>query len=358
MSDAVTHLLAELVRIPSTSGNESSLADYVLAWLGARGVDAVRLGDNVVAEIARGRGARLMLNSHLDTVPASDGWLDDPFDVEWRDGRLVGLGANDAKASGAAMLAALVDVANEGAAGSFRGTLQLVLTACEETTNRGMGEVLDALGRPDMAVTGEPTGLAVVRTQAGLGVLRAVWEGRSCHAAHALTVDHENALLAAARALADWEPAWCLGAPHALIGPTTIVPTTFVAGERRNVVPSRAEAVFDVRLAPPTTARDAADALARRLPTARIEILSERLPPVETPADHPLVLAALRATGDAAAIGSPTLSDMALLAGVPAIKCGPGETRRSHTPNEFVTRDELSAAHAVYRSLALLALAT
>jgi acetylornithine deacetylase len=97
------------------------------------------------------------------------------------------------------------------------------------------------------------------------------------------------------------------------------------------------------------------------LPGASIEVHSERLKPVETPADHPLVRAALACAGKRAAVGSSTLSDMALLAGIPAVKCGPGETARSHTPDEYVLLDELEAGAACYARLAregLLALAT
>src|SRR5690606_13045048 len=103
------------------------------------------------------------------------------------------------------------------------------------------------------------------------------------------------------------------------------------------------EAVIDVRLAPPLTAGDAVAMLAARLPHATVAIRSERLRAVETGEDHPLVRRALEAAGRSAAIGSTTLSDMAFLGAVPAIKCGPGETARSHTPDEFVRRDEVLA---------------
>jgi acetylornithine deacetylase len=87
------------------------------------------------------------------------------------------------------------------------------------------------------------------------------------------------------------------------------------------------------------------------LPSASIEIHSERLKPVETAAEHPLVRAALNSAGRTAAIGSNTLSDMALLARIPAVKCGPGETARSHTPDEFVLQEELEAGAAFYARL-------
>ena len=341
-------LLLELVRTPSVSGDEDALAELVLDKLAEWSIDGQRIGGSLVATMTRGTGPRLFFNSHLDTVPAGEGWNEDPWDVDWKDGRLTGLGANDAKGSVAAMLHMLWRMRGT----AFNGTVQVALTACEETTNAGMTEVLEALGQPDLAVTGEPTGLEVVRTQAGLGVLKATWRGKACHAAHAVRVEHSNAMLTAARELAQLESAWTLEPQHPLIGSTTLVPTTLHAGERRNVVPDLAVAHFDVRLAPPMTARDVSAQLAERLPQAEVEILSDRLPAVETDADHPLVVAALAATGKPAAVGSPTLSDMALLEGVPSVKCGPGQTVRSHTPNEYLEESELTSACDAYFDLA------
>jgi acetylornithine deacetylase len=87
------------------------------------------------------------------------------------------------------------------------------------------------------------------------------------------------------------------------------------------------------------------------LPGAEVTILSERLKPFETAEAHALVQAALRCAGRTATLGSMTLSDMALLAGTPAVKCGPGETARSHTADEFVLASELEAGAAFYAKL-------
>jgi acetylornithine deacetylase len=133
------------------------------------------------------------------------------------------------------------------------------------------------------------------------------------------------------------------------------------AGERHNVVPDRALATFDARLAPPHRAEEVAELLGARLRGARVSVRSARLRPIETAEDHPLIRAALACAGKSRAVGSSTLSDMALLQGVPCVKCGPGETARSHTPDEFVLRSELEAGVAFYRAVvpaALEALAT
>jgi acetylornithine deacetylase len=282
-----------------------------------------------------------------------EGWTREPLAPVWEGGRLYGRGANDAKASAAAMIAAAATLAESDA---WSGRVWLALNACEETSNAGMADALQHIGPVDGAVVGEPTGLEVVRAQSGLAVVVATWAGRSCHAAHVERVEHENALLLASAELARTAPHLVLDGEHPLLGKSTVVATVLRAGERHNVVPDRAEAVFDARLAPPHTAADVVRALAAAMPGAELRVRSERLRPFETAEDHPLVRAALESAGRERAIGSATMSDMALLQGVPAVKCGPGQTSRSHTPDEFVLASEVEAGEAFYSAFAPAAL--
>jgi len=348
-------LLSALVEVPSPSGEEAACADLVVSFCRASGLSVERVGQSLLIRLGCADGPRLLLVSHLDTVPAGDGWDADPHDGAWRSDRLVARGANDAKASVASMLW----TARTLRATELEGELLLALTACEETSNAGMTAVLEHLSgtEVDGAVVGEPTGLEVVRAQAGLVVLEADWSGESCHAAHVAYVEHENALVVAAEELSAFGPFRTVGAEHELIGTSTIAPTVFTSGARHNVVPCAARAVFDARLAPPVDAQACVRLLESRLPRAEIRVRSQRLRAVDTPANHPLVRASLEAAGRARAIGSNTLSDMALLAGIPAVKCGPGETQRSHTRNEYVTAGEVRAGVGFYTALVPLALA-
>lgn len=346
-------LLSALVGIPSQSGSEQAIADYVMELLATWKLDAERVGHSVVARVELGAGPRFRMLSHLDTVPVGANWTKDPLAAVWEGERLYGRGSNDAKASVVAMLFALKACAE---ARSGKGTLELTLNECEETNNSGMAKVLERLGFPDGAVTGEPTGLEVVRAQSGLAVLTAEWGGRSCHAAHVARVEHDNALVKAAAEIVRAGPWMKLEGEHPLLGASTVATTVFKSGERHNVVPDKAEAVFDARLSPAHSAEDALQSLAHRMPNAKLAVRSARLKPFETAEDHPLVQAALAATGRTRAIGSSTMSDMALLQGVPAIKCGPGETARSHTPDEYVLKSELEAGVAFYTRLCPAAL--
>jgi acetylornithine deacetylase len=350
---SVITLLEELVAIASPSGDEGAAATYVVDHLRAHGVEAEHLGETVLARVTLGSGGpRVLLNSHLDTVPVGEGWTRKPLG-EWDGDRLYGRGSNDAKASAASMTWAVCDLARSAAdIKDVSGEVWLALTACEETSNAGMHAVVEREGSFDAAVTGEPTGLEVVRSQSGLAVLVARWTGRSCHAAHVARVDHDNALAKAAAELASVTPFVTLDGEHELLGPSTVVPSVFTSGARHNVVPDLAEVVFDARIAPPHTAQEVAELLSARMPQAEVRIRSDRLVPVEAAADHPVVQAALRSAGREEAIGSATMSDMALLSGTPSVKCGPGQTVRSHTTDEFVLRSEVEAGAAFYRKFA------
>jgi acetylornithine deacetylase len=165
-------------------------------------------------------------------------------------------------------------------------------------------------------------------------------------------------LTQAAGDLAGFPEPHALGGEHPLLGPSTLTPTVLHTGDRHNKVPDLAEAVFDARLAAPHDADECIELLRGLLPNAELDVRSRRLTAVETAEDHPLVVAALRHAGRDAAIGSNTLSDMVLLPGGAAVKCGPGETARSHTPNEYVTRAELGAGAEFYQALVSECLST
>src|SRR6185295_2716234 len=106
------------------------------------GVAPQRLGDSLLM-VTGGNGGGgeakplLLLDTHLDTVPPVDGWTRDPFAAEAVDGRVYGLGSNDAKASVAAMTAAFLALAAE----RLPFDLGLALVEGEETRGTGTQRV-------------------------------------------------------------------------------------------------------------------------------------------------------------------------------------------------------------------------
>lgn len=347
-------LLSRLVEVPSPSGEEQAIFERTSELCDLLGLSSERIGDSLLVRVGSGE-TRILLNSHYDTVPVGQGWDGDPYNATWQAGKLVARGANDAKSSVAAMLWAAAQLVKHGT--SLAGELLVAITAQEETKNAGMGDILEAIGMPDLAVTGEPTGLEVVRAQSGLAILVAEWSGKSCHAAHVAAVENQSALHLACTEIAQLPESLRLPDEHPLLGISTIAPTVLRSGERHNTIPDEASLVFDARLAPPYTGEDCRELLGKLLPSATIRCRSDRLRARETEQSHALVQCGLKAAGKQSAIGSRTLSDMALLAGIPAIKCGPGETARSHTANEWVTEEELLAGCQFYESLVPAALA-
>ncbi len=350
----VLALHREIVEIPSVSGSEAALADALHDRLSAAGVTVERIEGSLYAECGDADGPLVLFDTHLDTVPPAAGWSRDPYRAERSDGRVYGLGSNDAKASVAAMVCAFLSVVD--APLPFR--LGLALVEGEETRSIGTERVLAWLAArgtvPAMAVLGEPTGLDIATAQKGLMVLELVAQGDACHAAHAVALGARNAARQLARDLVALDVV-DLGPPHPELGPTTLEPTVVRAGEARNAVPGLATAILDVRSTPALPHEEIVARLRRTL-ASDVRVLSDRLRPRATPDDAPLVRAARRARPRARCFASPTLSDMALLPlepFVPAIKCGPGETRRSHTADEFVLESELRDGEAFYRALIL-----
>ena len=355
----VLDLHADLVRIPSLSHQEAAAADYVEAWARAvPGLAVGRLDDNVWASLGDGDDV-LLLASHLDVVPPSADHPYPPFEPTRVDGRVYGRGAVDAKASGAAMLAALERLARSDWRPPPTGRLVVALTACEETGGGYNGlETLRAevFGRelPDVsaALVGEPTELRPCLAQKGLLILTAVATGRTAHAARAHLGD--NAITRAARDLLALE-ALTFDRSDPLLGRPTATATMVEAGTAKNVVPDRCTVTLDVRSTPAYTHAELAALVAGRL-ESRVEVYSDRLVPCATPADARVARAvadALTELGlDAEPFGSPTASDWIFLADVPAVKLGPGRSELSHTADEHVEVDQLTRAVDVYTQAA------
>ncbi|HEX9668323.1 MAG TPA: M20/M25/M40 family metallo-hydrolase, partial [Thermoanaerobaculia bacterium] len=307
-----------LVEVPSVSGQEAAAADLVEGRLRRYGLAPLRLGDTLLV-LAGGATDEprpvLLLDTHLDTVPPVPGWTRDPWQAAVEDCRVYGLGANDAKASAAAMTAAFLAFRNV----ELPFTLALALVEGEETRGTGTQAVLAELARRGLplegAVIGEPTGLDLALAQKGLLVLELVARGDACHAAHAAALGAANAARRLARDLVALEGI-DFGPPHERLGAITLEPTEVRAGTARNVLPGEATAVLDVRTTPVLPSAEVVRRVERAV-AGEVRVLSDRLRPRETAADAALVEAGRRARPEARLVGSPTLSDMALLDGVP-----------------------------------------
>ncbi len=344
--------LGQLVSIRSVSRQEHAAADFVATVLRQAGLEVQRAGNNVWCEVGDAPRPRLLLNSHLDTVPPGNGWSADPWTPRREDGRVIGLGANDAKGCVTAMIAAATRIGAAIQRGTrFGGTLVLALTAEEEISGQGLATILGHLRPLDAALVGEPTGLTPMIAQRGLLVLRGIARGHTRHPANTPLETADNAIQNAAddlRRLRDFD--W--GGAHPLLGRCHGHVTRIGGGVANNVIPDACEFTLDIRTVPTETHAALFDRLRAAL-ASELVIHSERLEPIETSPDTPIVQAVLRALPGSKPAGSPAMSDMVFLRGVPAVKFGPGQSVRSHTPDEYLTDVELQAGADAYERVAL-----
>ncbi|RMH59841.1 MAG: M20/M25/M40 family metallo-hydrolase [Bacteroidetes bacterium] len=343
----VLDLLKHLVRFPSLSRQEGPVADFVEHYLQEAGLPTGRLGDNVYGWLGEGED-RLLLNSHLDVVPPSEDHPFDPFEPVERDGQVYGRGTVDAKASGAAMLTAVLDLARQG----WRppgGQVIVALTACEETggADNGLQNLRPHLPPLRAALVGEPTQMRPCVSQGGLLILRLEAHGRSAHAARSHL--GENAIYKAMRDLQRLE-AFRFDRADPYLGPPTVTPTVIEGGSARNMVPDRCTVYLDVRTNASYT-HDELTALLSDILESEVHVHSKRLIPVATDPSERIVQACLAALPGVEPIGSPTMSDWLFLHDIPTVKIGPGLSERSHTAHEHIAVADLEAAVPVYQRI-------
>ncbi|MGE0352658.1 MAG: M20/M25/M40 family metallo-hydrolase [Gemmatimonadales bacterium] len=347
-------LLRDLVATPSVSGSEAEAAGLAAVTARGFGLDVVQDDAGVRAEVrGRGTGPTLAFVTHLDTVPPGEGWTRDPFTPAVEDGRLYGRGSGDAKASVSAMLCAARDVAARG--GPARGRLLVILGLGEETRNTSMPRAVAASGPIEAAIIGEPTNLDFAVAQRGLMMVDLVARGTQRHAGYAAEGGFTNSIVELARDIARLD-SLARDRPHPVLGHPTITVTMLEAGVSRNVTPPQARAVVDVRSTPAWSHLELAGAMRAGL-ESEVVVTSDRLVPCETPGHSRLLplLQELRPAGRA--YGSPTCSDWVFLRESDGVKCGPGTSRRSHTPDECVDLSEVTEARSLYAELAMRYLA-
>lgn len=360
IADDPVALLRSLIAIPSLSTEEAAAADLIESVGQAAGVDVWRTDDNVVLSVGDG-DRTLLLNSHLDVVPPSDGHRFAPFDPVIDHGWLYGRGSVDAKASGAAMTSALLSMAETGGVPTG-GRVMVALTACEE--GGGMYNGLKAI-RPDLpditaAVIGEPTGLVPCVAQKGLLILKIHAHGTAAHAGrpHLGT----NAILRAMNALREVD-AITLERSDPHLGACTLTPTTIEGGTARNAVPDHCVFAVDIRSTPAYTHEEIIKVVRERLAPLdgiEVEVYSNRFFPCATPSTpdgDALLSAALSAAESVHSqpvepFGSPTASDWIFIRDLPAVKLGPGNSDLSHTANERIRVEDVHKAKTVYQNLA------
>ena len=337
-----TELLKKLIRIPSISREEGLCADLIENYIAENGYTVSRLKNNVWT-IASGFDANrptLLLNSHIDTVKPVDGWTFDPFIPTEKDGKIYGLGSNDAGASVVALLHTFFLLSQE----NQPYNLIFSATAEEELSGKdGIELLLKELPKIDFAIVGEPTNMQLAVAEKGLMVLDCTAHGKAGHAARN---EGENAIY---KALADieWFRNYRFPNVSEFLGEVKMSVTQINAGTQHNVVPDRCTFVVDIRSNELYSNEEILEEIKKHISCDAVP-RSTRLSSSATPLNHPIIVKA-KETGREI-FGSPTLSDQALMP-FPSVKIGPGKSSRSHTADEFVEIKEIEQGISVYYEL-------
>jgi acetylornithine deacetylase len=349
LEDSALDLLKALIRTPSFSREEGPVADIVSAWLTTRDIPHHRCLHNLFARNLHFDPARptLLLNSHHDTVKPSRGWTLDPFEPLEKDGKMHGLGSNDA---GGPLVSLLATFAHFHGRTDLTHNLVVAATAEEEVSgSQGVEHLLldpaflDLLqGSPITgAIVGEPTRMEMAVSEMGLLVVDALAQGRSGHAARE---EGDNAIYHAMDDIRWLQSQPLDRASETLARCRTSVTVVNTENRAHNVVPDKCAFVVDIRVNDRYTFEEVLEILRKGM-RSDIRPRSTRLRPTSIPNNHPLVQAGLRL--GRSCYGSPTTSDKALMP-FPALKMGPGDSARSHTADEYILTQEVRDGIGLY----------
>lgn len=326
-------LLCQLIETQSFSSEEDKTAEIIFNFLKDNGATPQRQDNNVYA-IHPGYDESkktILLNSHHDTVKFGKSWTYDPLKATIEGDRLTGLGSNDAGASAVSLLATFVNYLNE----DLPFNLIVAITAEEESSGSlNVGSLLPSLPKIDLGIVGEPTKMDMAIAERGLIVFDVTAKGKTGHAARNEGV---NAIYEALDII-NWFKTYEFENVSDLLGPVKMTVTQINAGKQHNVVPDECVMVVDCRVNELYTNEQVADTIIKALPQADVKPRSLRLNSSRISIDHPIVQKGI-ALG-CSTYGSPTMSDQTMMP-FDTIKIGPGDSARSHTPDEYILISEI-----------------
>lgn len=326
-------LLKSLIRTPSFSREEEETATIIAQFFTAKGIVPYRKANNiwVYNKWYSNDKPTILLNSHHDTVKPNTGYTRDPFSPDIVDGKLYGLGSNDAGGCLVSLIATFLHFYEDK---DLKYNFCLAATAEEEISGKcGIESIVSDLGTLDFAIVGEPTLMDLAISEKGLMVLDCTAHGISGHAARD---EGENALY---NALADieWFRSYQFERESNKLGPIKMSVTMIQSGVQHNVVPATCDYVVDVRTTDAYSNEETLEIIKLHV-QSDVHARSTRLNSSSIPEDHPLVLSGVSLGKKT--YGSPTMSDQALLR-IPSVKLGPGFSGRSHMADEFIFLDEI-----------------
>lgn len=333
-------LLKQLITIQSFSKEEDRTADKIEQFLQQRNIKTHRKLNNIWAYNKHFDAAKptLLLNSHHDTVKPNSGYTRDPYDAAVEDGKLYGLGSNDAGGCLVSLIATFLYFYDQE---GLSYNICLATTAEEEISgNNGLECVLPDLGELEFAVVGEPTQMNLAIAERGLLVLDCTSIGKAGHAARE---EGDNAIYKALKDI-EWFRNYRFSKVSDVFGPLKMTVTIINSGSQHNVVPASCTFTVDVRVTDAYTNEEVLKIIRTNV-DCDVKPRSVRLKPSSIDKEHPLVQAGIKL--GRTTYGSPTTSDQALLS-IPSVKVGPGDSARSHMADEYVFVNEIAEGIELY----------
>lgn len=341
-ADAII-LLKELIAIPSFSKDEKATADLLENHLKLQDIIPNRIVNNVWAKTKHydSNKPTLLLNSHHDTVKPNAGYTSNPFEPVEKDGKLFGLGSNDAGGSLVSLLSVFLYFREK----NLPFNIIFAASAEEEISGKnGIEALIPHLPSIDFALVGEPTKMQMAVAEKGLMVLDCKNTGVAGHAARD---EGENAIYLAIKDIS-WFREFQFPKVSEFLGSVHMAVTSMeTPNKAHNMVPDTCRFIVDIRSNELYTFEEILDTIRENV---KSEVLprSVRLKPSGISTLHPLVMAGTKL--GLVSYGSPTLSDMALMP-FPALKIGPGDSARSHTADEFIFTEEIKKGIEIYIAL-------
>lgn len=342
LKEEAISLLKKLVATPSFSKEEQQTAEIIADFLLSKNIRCSSKGNNIWAanRYFDPLLPSILLNSHHDTVKPNQGYTKDPFEAKIEDGKLYGLGSNDAGGCLVSLIMAFVCFYEK----KLPYNLILAASAEEEISGKGgIESLLPELPEIHLAIVGEPTLLQLAVAEKGLLVIDAEIKGKAGHAARNEGINAIYKALVDLNLIKDYR----FAKKSDYLGENKVTATIIQAGNQHNVVPDLCTYTLDVRVTDAYTLEEAFEEL-RSVLLADLKPRSLRLNSSRIDPSHKILRVAKNMGLDL--FGSPTLSDQALIP-FPSVKIGPGDSARSHTPDEFIYLEEIERGVEFYIEL-------
>jgi acetylornithine deacetylase len=342
-SEAI-ELLKNLIETQSFSSEEENTAILIENWFTNAEIPFQRTVNNVWAtnKYFDEKKPTILLNSHHDTVFPNAGYTKNPLKAILEDGKLFGLGSNDAGGCLVSLIATFTHFYQQK---DLKYNLVLVASAEEENSGKnGLNSMLSVIPKIEVAIVGEPTLMNLAIAEKGLVVFDAKVKGTPSHAAHP---NSNNSIYNCINVL-KWFENYTFDKISDVLGEVKMTVTQINGGKQHNAIPAEVNLVVDVRVNDKYSNQEIAAILTKESPCDEIKARSLRLNSSSIPVNHPLVKAGIEIGRET--YGSPTLSDQAVLT-CPSLKLGPGDSTRSHTADEFIYLREIEEGIRIYVEL-------